>query len=121
MVSLSPSRQRGGSTFGCLFSLLLFVAAVYYGVHIGQIYLHYYELLDAMRFQASLAQSVPDLTIVQRLSATADSLLGQTPRFTIDRRTYRNRILIHTEYTERVDLPFFKHTFVLRPRAEAPL
>jgi len=48
-------------------------------------------------------------------------LLGQRPRFTIDRRTHRNRILIQTEYTERVDLPFFKHTFVLRPRAEAPI
>jgi len=120
MVSLSPSSRRGGSTFGCLFSLLLFVAAVYYGVHIGQVYLHYYELLDAMKFQASLAQSVPDPTIQQRLTATADSLLGQRPRFTIDRRTHRNRILIQTEYTERVDLPFFKHTFVLRPRAEAP-
>jgi hypothetical protein len=121
MVSLSPSDRRGGSTFGCLISLVLFVAAVYYGVHIGQVYLRYYELLDAMRFQASLAQSVPDPAIEQRLRATADSLLGQTPRFTIDRRSFRNRIVIHTEYTERVDLPFFKHTFVLRPRAEAPL
>ena len=121
MVRLSPSHRRGGSTFGCLFSLALFLAAVYYGVHIGQIYLHYYELLDAMKFQASLAPTVPDPTIQQRLTATADSLLGQTPRFTIDRRSFRNRILIHTEYSERVDLPFFKHTFVLRPRAEAPL
>ena len=120
MVSLSPSSRRGTSTFGCLVSLLLFVAAVYYGVHIGQVYLRYYELLDAMKFQATLAQSVPDPTLVQRLSATADSLLGQTPRFTIDRRTFRNRIVIRAEYTERVDLPFFKHTFVLRPRAEAP-
>jgi hypothetical protein len=121
MVSPRPSSRRGGSTFGCVVSLALFIAAVYYGLHIGQIYLHYYELLDAMKFQASLAQTVPDPTIQQRLTATADSLLGQTPRFTIDRRSVRNRILIRTEYTERVDLPFFKHTFVLRPRAEGPL
>jgi hypothetical protein len=121
MVSPSSSDRRGGSTFGCLFSLLLFVAAVYYGIHIGQVYLHYYELLDNMKFQASLAQSLSDAAIVQRLSASADSLLGKSPRFTVERQPYRNRILIRTEYTERVDLPFFKHTFVLRPRAEAPL
>jgi hypothetical protein len=117
---VSPSR-RGTSTFGCLFSLLLFVAAVYYGVHIGEVYLHYYELLDTMKFQATLAQSASDAAIVQRLSATADSLLGKAPRFVVDRTSRRNRVLIYTEYTERVELPFFKHTFVLRPRAEAPL
>jgi hypothetical protein len=121
MVSPSSSTRRGGSTFGCLFSLLLFVAALYYGVHIGQVYLHYYELMDSMKFQASLAQNLTDGAIVQHLSATADSLLGQRPRFTVERQPYRNRILIRTEYTERVDLPFFKHTFVLRPRAEGPL
>ncbi len=121
MVSSSSSNRRGASSLGCLFSLLLFVAALYYGVHIGQVYLHYYELLDSMKFQASLAPSLTDGVIVQRLSATADSLLGKTPRITVDRSTYRNRIVIYTEYTERVELPFFKHTFVLRPRAEAPL
>ena len=55
----------------------------------------------------------------RRLSAAADSILGQQPRFRIDRTG--KRITIQTEYSDRVELPFFKHTFLLRPRAEAPL
>jgi hypothetical protein len=119
MVARGWSR-RGGSTLGCLFSLALFVAALYYGVHIGEVYLRYYRLLDAMRFQAQLAPSITDNAVIdRRLVAAADSILGQTPRFLIDRGP--KRITIQTEYSDRVELPFFKHTFLLHPRAEAPL
>jgi hypothetical protein len=119
MVTLGRSRH-GASTLGCLFSLALFIAALYYGVHIGEVYLRYYRLLDAMRYQAQLAPSIKDNAVIdRRLVATADSLLGQTPRFRIDRGP--RRITIETEYSDRVELPFFKHTFVLHPRAEAPL
>ncbi|HWB42049.1 MAG TPA: hypothetical protein VG500_12355 [Gemmatimonadales bacterium] len=114
------ARRRGGSTMGCLFSLLLFAAALYYGVHIGEVYLRYYRLLDAMRFQAQIAPTILDNAVInRRLTAAADSILGKSPRFLIDRR--QRRITIQTEYSERVELPFFKHTFLLRPRAEAPL
>jgi hypothetical protein len=118
MVAPVPSR-RGGSTLGCLVSLALFVGAAYYGVHIGEVYLRFYRLQDAMRFQAQMAPTVDNGVIARRLAATADSLLGQHPRFRIDRAG--KRITIQTEYSDRVDLPFFKHTFLFRPRAEAPL
>ncbi|MGH7580814.1 MAG: hypothetical protein ACREM9_11620 [Gemmatimonadales bacterium] len=112
--------RRGGSTLGCLFSLLLFVGALYYGVHIGEVYLRYYRLQDAMRFQAQIAPTIKDNAVInRRLTAAADSILDQTLRFRIDRT--QRRITIQTEYSERVELPFFKHTFLLRPRAEAPL
>ena len=119
MVAHARSR-RGGSTLGCLFSLVLFVAALYYGVHIGQVYLRYYQLLDAMRFQAQIAPTIRDDNVIdRRLMAAADSILGQVPRFNISRSP--SRITIQTQYSERVDLPFFKHVFLLRPRAEAAL
>ena len=119
MVARERSR-RGGSTAGCLLSLAMFVAALYYGVHIGEVYLRYYRLLDAMRFQAFMAPSIKDDAVIdRRLTAAADSILGQTPRFRIDRGT--RRITIQTDYSDRVELPFFKHTFELHPRAEAPL
>ena len=113
--------RRGSSTLGCLISLLLFVAALYYGVHIGEVYLRYYRLLDVMRFQASLASNTRDDVISRRLVATADSILGHSPVFRIQRGGRPLRITIQTEYQERVELPFFRHTFVLHPRAEAPL
>lgn len=122
MVKLWPISRRGAGGFGCLMSLALFAVALYYGVNIGQVYLRYYQLMDGMRSQARLAPSLQDDVIHRRLGQQVDSLLpGGRPRFTIRRAGHPNRIVIETEYTDHVDLPFFKHTFVLRPRAEEPL
>lgn len=122
MVSSGRTSRRGAGTLGCMFSLILFAAALYYGVNIGQVYLRYYQLLDGMRSQARLAPGLQDDVIYRRLDAQADSLLpGTTPHFTITRTREPRRIIIETEYTDQVDLPLFKHTFVLRPRAEEPL
>jgi hypothetical protein len=120
MVSSRWNRHGSGAR-GCLISLALFTAALYYGIHIGEVYLRYYRVLDAMRFQASIAPSVKDEVIERRLMWTADSILGQAPDFSVVRSGSPGRITIQTEYQERVELPFFHHTFVLRPRAEAPL
>jgi hypothetical protein len=115
-----PGGRLGGSTFGCLVSLVLFLGALYYGAQIGQVYLRYYRLQDAMRFHAHVARTMLDNAVIdRRLTAAADSILGQQPRFRIERGPAG--ITIQTEYSERVELPFFSHTFVLRPRAEGPL
>ncbi|HKT60200.1 MAG TPA: hypothetical protein VJQ46_09125 [Gemmatimonadales bacterium] len=119
MVSLRLSR-RGASSLGCLVSAALFLAAAYYGIHLGGIYWRYYQLLDDMRQQAIFARQNTDDVIQRRLMAQADSLLGgTTPRFRIQRTN--SRVIIDTEYTESVDLPLLKKTFTLRPRAEEPL
>jgi hypothetical protein len=122
VVNLWRASRRGGLGLGVLFSLILFVGALYYGVNIGQVYLRYYQLRDGMRAQARLASSLHDDVIHRRLSAQADSLLpGTSPKFRISRGGQPNRIVIETEYTDRIDLPLFKHEFVLRPRAKEPL
>lgn len=122
MVSRRPAPRRGAGELGCVLSLLLFVGALYYGVNIGQVYLRYYELLDGMRTQARLAPSLSDDAIQRRLVGQADILLPRgAPRFRVTRGGRPNRIVIETEYTDPVDLPFFKYEFILRPRAEEPL
>jgi hypothetical protein len=122
MVKLWRRSRSGTGRPAFLASLALFVAALYYGFNIGQIYFRYYHLLDTMQTQAQLAPGLNDAVIHRRLAGEADSLLpGASPRFTITRGGHPNRITITTEYTEKVDLPLFKHTFVLRPRAEEPL
>ncbi len=122
MVASGRNPRRGSGGLGCLLSLVLFAAAVYYGVNIGQVYLRYYQLLDNMRSQARLAPSLQDDVIYRRLNAYADSLLpNDPPPFKITRTDRPKRIIIETEYSERVELPLFHHEFVLRPRAEEPL
>lgn len=119
MVTPSLGR-RGASSLGCVVSLALFVAAVYYGVHIGGVYWRFYELQDDMQQQARFATQMTDQEIRFHLVAQADSLLGRAPEFRIERRR-SGRITISAQYAEVVDLPFFKKSFVLRPRAEEPL
>jgi len=122
VVRPGPNSRRGAGWVGFLVSLVLFGTALYYGFNIGQIYFRYYQLLDTMRAEARLAPSLDDGVIEHRLILHADSLLpGRSPQFKITRGGNPNRITITTEYTERVDLPLFKHSFVLRPRAQEAL
>ena len=123
MVGLSRLSRRGAGSLGCLFSLALFGAALYYGVNIGQVYLRYYQVLDGMRTQARMASHLQDEEIYRRLNGQADTLFAGAakPHFKVTRSKERKRIIIETEYTDQVDLPLFKHTFVLRPRAEESL
>lgn len=115
--------QRGASTIGCLLTLILFAAAVYYGVNIGKVYLRYYRLQDTMRSNARLAPSLTDATIRRRVLTRIDEL--QLPedarKLTIKRSGRPRSITIETEYSETVDLPLFHHTFIFHPRIVEPL
>jgi len=125
MVTAGRASQRGGSTLGCLFSLLVFAAAVYYGVNIGKVWLRYYQLQDEMTISARLAPSLSDAVIRRRLEDKVGDLAlpDSAKKFTIARTGGgRNReITIETVYSERVTLPLFDHEFVFKPRAVEPL
>jgi hypothetical protein len=125
MVTAGRASQRGGSTLGCIVSLLIFAAAVYYGVNIGKVWLRYYQLRDEMEISARLAPSLADPVIRRRLEdKVTDLALPDSAKKFIIARTGggRNReITIETVYSERVTLPLFDHEFVFKPRAVEPL
>ncbi|PYO97581.1 MAG: hypothetical protein DMD61_12085 [Gemmatimonadetes bacterium] len=119
----SPFDRRGASSLGCLFSLLVFVGALYYGVNIGELFFRYYRLLDEMQSQAQLAPSLDDGTIRRRIQAAAQDI-GVPPeaqQIRIVRRASPREIVIETQYSETVDLPLFNHTFNFHPKATQPL
>jgi hypothetical protein len=123
MVNRTGSTRRGASTIGCLFSVILLAAGIFYGVNIGKVYFRYYQLQDSMRTNARLAPSLSDATIRRRLLTRVDEL-GLPPeaqKFSIRRSGRPRAITIATEYSESIDLPLFKHTFVFRPHAMEPL
>ena len=115
--------HRGASSTGCLFSLLAFVAVLYYGVNIGEVYLRYYRLLDEMRTQAALATALDDETIRRRVQTAAHDigLPQEAQRVIIVRRASPRQIVIETQYRETVSLPLFNHTFTFHPKATQPL
>lgn len=122
MVTLHGNR-RGAGTTGCLVTLLLFGAAVYYGLGIGGVYFKYFRLKDAMQGQANMAPSITDDVIRRRLAEESQAILqpARPLRFRISRGGRPPRIRIETEYTDSVKLPLLERTFQMRPSAEAPL
>ena len=108
---------------GCLFSLLVFVAALYYGVNIGEVFFRYYRLVDEMQTQAQLASALDDGTIRRRVQATAQELglPSEAQQIRILRRAAPREIVIESAYSENVDLPLFHHTFDFHPKATQPL
>jgi hypothetical protein len=123
MVSLRRNR-RGASTMGCLLSLLVLVAVLYYGVNIGEVYFRYYRLLDEMQGQARVASAL-DNGMIQRRIASAIQEIGlpddASSNLQITRSASPRQIAIETDYSETVHLPLFEHTFHLHPKATEPL
>src|SRR5437879_7358351 len=127
MVSLPRWRRvlgrRGASSTGCLVSLLVFVAVLYYGVNIGEVFFRYYRLVDEIQTQAQLAAALDDGTIRRRIQASVQDigLPDQAQQIRITRRSSPREIVIETTYSESVHLPLFDHTFTFHPKATQPL
>jgi hypothetical protein len=118
-------RRRGASSAGCLLSLLIFVAVLYYGVNIGEVFFRYYRLLDEIETQSRLAPGIDDGTIRRRIQSAVEEIGvpdSAGSRQLLIRRTAQPReIVIETRYSESVSLPFFNHAFKFHPRAAQPL
>jgi hypothetical protein len=124
MVTGRSESRRGASSLGCLVSLLIFVAALYYGVHIGEVFFRYYRLVDEMDSQARLASAIDNGTIRRRLEAAIQDIglpSDAADSLVINRTGDPRKIHIETHYSERVQLPLFDHTFSLRPSADESL
>ena len=112
--------RRGRSTLGCLTMLLVLVAVAYFGINIGQAYSDYYALRDSMRQQARFGGRLTDEQIRRALVAKVDSLGLPEEAADFGIRRESNRIVIWTEYVQRVELPMFVRDFTFAPVAEAP-
>ena len=108
--------RRGTSRLGCLVGLLLIVTVAYFGFNIGEVYLRFYRMKDAMVQEARFAHNRDDNAIRLRLAAVADSLglPNEAGRVIINREGAR--IIIRTSYTEHVELPLFVREFHFAPQ-----
>ena len=111
---------RGRVSLGCLVTLLLLSAALYFGVNIGEVYWRYFRFKDAMAQEVRFAELRTDPVIARRLASAADSLgLPLAAHQVIVRRDPNSRyISIGAEYAEQVELPGLVRTLHFAPRAE---
>jgi len=111
-------RRRGRTNFGCLFSVLLLVTVVYFGVNVGEPYFRYYRFLDGMKQEARFSSQFTDDQIQTRLAALADSLgLPEAARQVRVRRE-SNRISLSSAYYERVEMPLIVRDILFSPQVE---
>ncbi|HSA54492.1 MAG TPA: hypothetical protein VLE53_02255 [Gemmatimonadaceae bacterium] len=110
--------RRGAGRLGCLLGALVLVTAIYFGVNIGEVFLRYYRIRDAMQQEARFADVRPDSAIRNRLRATADSLGLPEDAGRVSIQRTRNSITITSSYAELVELPLFVREFRFTPRIE---
>lgn len=116
--------RRGAGRLGCLFTLLLLAAGLYYGMDGMRVYFRYWQIKDEMRSVANLAPGLDDATIQRRLRARAEALdlPASAQRFTIRRLARPREIRITMSYDETLQLPFKQqYTFHFKPEVRAPL
>jgi hypothetical protein len=110
--------SRGASRVGCLFSLLLLVAAGYFAVNVGEPYVRYLRYKDAMAQEARFASRLTDEAIRHRLREKADSLgLPEAAREIGIQRTER-QIAIWADYSETVEIPLVVRQIHFAPRVD---
>lgn len=100
--------EAGKIKLGCLFTIVLLVAGVYYGIEFLEVRLRYYKIQDYVKTQADFAPALDDVTIRRRLVAKSDSLglpLG-TREWTVRRSYTPRQIFITATYRDSVVLEF---------------
>ena len=120
MVIRPALGRRGSSTMGCLFSLLMFVGALYFGLPIGQAYWQYTQLHDEMRRAVRFAQTSSDDEMLRQILFRVDQLglPSQARRVRINRVQASRRISIQTAWSVIVELPFTQREVRFAPRVE---
>jgi len=112
--------RLGSSTLGCLFSLLMFVGALYFGLPIGQSYWRYTQLRDTMRTAVRFAQTTTDEQIIRQVleKVMQLELPREARRIRISRNPTTRRITLQTAWTETIALPFTEREWRFHPRVQ---
>lgn len=113
--------RRGASTMGCLFSVLVLAAVVYFGVNVAQAYWRFYEFRDDIQQEVRFASHNSNDVITVRLHAIADSLGLPEGAGNVKIHRVRGSISIESDYDEPVELPGHVRQLHFHPRAEGPL
>jgi len=107
--------RRGTSRVGCLVTVLLVVAVAYFGFNVGEVYLRFYRLRDAMEQQVRFSDVRTDDDIRLRLASLVDSLGLPEEAGRISIRREASRVVISARYSELVELPLFVREFHFAP------
>ena len=112
------NQRRGASALGCLFSLFIVAAIVYFGVNIGEVYWRFYQYQDDMRQEVRFASQRTNDQILAHLRASADSLGLPEDAAKISIRRTDKSIAIESDYYENIEVPMYVREVHFHPHAE---
>lgn len=113
-------RRHGRSSLGCLVSLALVAAVIYFGFNLGEVLWNYYQYVDRMKQEVRFAASRSDAVIKRRVSEFADSLgLPEAARHVHVKRSQK-MISIWAEYYDNIEFPGFVREIHFNPQASGP-
>ncbi|CAN5843099.1 hypothetical protein BH11GEM1_BH11GEM1_30610 [soil metagenome] len=110
--------RRGVSSLGCLVMLMLFAAALYFGVGIGENYFRFYQYQDSMRQEVRFAAHNGDALIMRHLRERADSLGLPDAAGEVTLQRDGRHIEIESEYYVQLELPLYVKEVRFNPHAE---
>ena len=110
--------RKGISTLGCLVSVLLFAAVVYFGLNIGEHYSNFYQYQDAMRQEVKFAAHNSDALILRHLRERADSLGLPEAAGEVTLQRDGRHIEMESEYYVHIELPLMVREVRFNPHAE---
>lgn len=112
--------RPGKSSLGCLFTLMIVAAALYFGLNIGEAYWHYYQYTDDMKQELRFNSLRPDSVMLHHLWADADSLglPEDAKEISIQRYPATRTIRMSADYTLLIELPLTVRPFSFHPHAE---
>ena len=109
--------RRGVSSLGCLVSLLVVAAAVYFCIGVGEHYWRFYEYQDGMRQEVKFAAHNSDAVILRHLGAQVDSLgLPESAAEVVIQRDGRH-IAMESDYYQHIELPLVVRELHFNPHA----
>ena len=112
-------RQRAGrSSLGCLVTLLVLAAIVYFGVNVGEVYFRFYQFQDAMRQEVRFAAHNSDDVMLRHLQAQVDSLGLPEAAGEVTLQRDGRHIEMESDYYEHIELPLFVREVHFNPHAE---
>jgi hypothetical protein len=110
--------RRGSSSLGCLSSLLILSALVYFGVTVGTPFWKNYQFQDAMVQEVRYAANRTDAVIKRRLAQKADSLNLPESAQNIRVRRANGLIFVFTEYYAPIEFPGIVREVYFAPAAQ---
>jgi hypothetical protein len=114
-------RNSGGVRLGCLLTMAVVGALIYYGTSIGQMYMRFYRFEDAFKQEVKFAGKRSDEDIKDHLRALADTLELPPDARSIYLKRKQDHITLWDEYYYHIELPFYSRDFYFNPHAEGDL